>query len=172
MLERTLPRRNLESVEQLVLPVAESERNATIRVFRPDGECETLNIDALGGDRYGVAVRDVTMRGIYTVTASRPDLSGRDGKETKLWSVPVAINGPGRESEPTVLDAQEFARRTGKLDNVKWIGRGERIGLEGARVKGQSLWWWLMLGVLLCLLAELAVMTIPQWKRQQATGVT
>lgn len=167
MLERTLPKRNLESIEQLTLPVAESDRNATIRVTRPDGMSETLSVDALGGDLYGVAVRDVTERGIYTVAATKPDLSDRDGKETKLWEVPLAVNGPGRESEPAVLDALGFAQRVGKPDNVKWIGRGERINLEGARVSGQDFWWWLMLGVLACLLIEFAVLGYPQWSRQR-----
>jgi hypothetical protein len=158
----------LESVEQLTLPVAEADRNATIRVARPDGMSETLSVDALGGDLYGVAVRDVTERGIYTVTATRPDLSDREGKETKLWTVPIAVNGPSRESEPAVLDAVAFRERIGKQDNVKWIGRGERINLEGARVSGQDFWWWLMLGVLLCLLAEFVVLGFPQWQRQRA----
>ena len=67
------------------------------------------------------------------------------------------------------LDAAGFEQRVGKLENVKWVGRGDRIGLEGARVSGQDLWWWFMLAVLLCLLAEFLVLAWPQIKRERAT---
>ena len=169
MLERTLPKRNLESVEELTLPVATGDRHALVRVMRPDDIDETLSVDALGGDLYGATVRDVTQRGIYTVSAIKPDVSDQDGKPTKLWEVPLAVNGPGKESEPTVLSAITFAERVGPSPNVRWVGRGERIGLAGARVRGQDLWWWLMLTVLLCLLAELAVLAGPNWARQRAS---
>jgi hypothetical protein len=57
MLQRTLPRRNLESVETITLPVAASDRRDRFLLSRAGGGLEPLDVDALGADLYGVTVQ-------------------------------------------------------------------------------------------------------------------
>jgi hypothetical protein len=166
MLERTLPQRNLASVEQITLPV--SDRNASYNLTRPDGSQEPLAVDALGADVYGVSVRNATSRGVYKVTALKPDPSAEhEGLEGKLWEIPLAVNGAARESDLTLLDESSLQQRMPEA-KYRWIGRGERISLEGSQVRGQNLWKWLVLLVLVCLLAELAVLARPLLAKERA----
>ena len=52
----------------------------------------------------------------------------------------------------------ELRERLGDAQ-VRWLARGEPISLEGAAVRGQEFWKWLMAGALACLVLELAVLT-------------
>lgn len=167
MLENTLPQRNLESVEQETIPV--TDRYAAYQLTRPDGTQELLTVDALGAEDYGVTVRNATQRGIYKVTARKPDPSAEhEGLENKLWEVPLAVNGPARESQLAALDEAGLRSRMGDA-SYRWIGRGESISLEGSQVRGQDLWKWLLGLVILCLLAELLVLARPMLVKERAT---
>ena len=181
MLAETLPPAALETADQFTLPVAAADRPATIRVARPDGVEETLAIGAISSDAYGVTLRDVSRRGIYTVTATLPDPpvvqptaalqpTAAGGvappRQAIAWKRPLAFNGPARESQPQVLDAGTFAERFGRQEGLRWVGPGDSIGLDGARVSGQGSWWWLLLAVIACLLAESAVLAAPYWSFQ------
>ena len=166
MLENTLPQRNLDSVEQETIPV--TDRYAAYELSRPDGTRELLTVDALGADVYGVTVRNATSRGIYKVTARKPDQSAEhEGLETKIWEVPLAVNGPSNESQLAVLDQAGLKTRMGDA-SYRWIGRGETISLEGSQVRGQDLWKWLIGLVIVCLLAELLVLARPVLARERA----
>lgn len=166
MLEGTLPQRNFESVEHVTLPV--TDRSWTYRLKRPGGNDEPLTIDALGGDLYGVTVRGLASRGIYRVTASAGEegrIAGAAGRE-RLWEAVLAVNGPVRESETAVVDQQELKARLGDTP-FRWIARDEPISLEGARVRGQNLWKWLIGLVLIGLVAELALVARPALVRER-----
>jgi hypothetical protein len=169
MLERTLPRRNLASVEQFNLPIAADDRHAQFTLARP-GETvpEPLSVEALGPETYGIAIRNVTTRGNYRVTAHRAESAANEGSDAKLWEVPLSVNGPEQESDLTSLDEKGLEDRLGEA-NYRWVPAGSTISLEGAHVRGHDLWRWLMLAVLACLLAELFV--LYYWGRPKPVGV-
>jgi len=161
MLQRTLPTRNFSSVEQIVLPVA--DRNALYSVSRPGtSTAEPVSVDALGGDVYGVTLRNVFQRGIYKVTAVKGDGSADPARlPSKVWEAIVAANGPSRESEPAVLDEAGLRERLGDDVHFRWVARGDSISLAGANVSGQDMWKWLLGLVLAGLLVELAILARP-----------
>jgi hypothetical protein len=167
MLERTLPRRNLESVERWTLPVSPADRRNRFALARPSGTIEPLLVDALSADAYGLAVRSATQRGHYRVTAFRPDPMRPEVADVRHWEAVLAVNGPAAESELRSLDASALKERLGE-SNYRWIGAGEEIGLEGAGVRGQDLWRWLMAAAFVCLLFELAVLAWPAIPRRAA----
>ena len=167
MLSATLPARTIDTVDALPLPLSPRDRHATIRLKRPDGREETLTVEALGGDAYGVTLRDLVERGLYTVTATKGDPAGggaqtdRPSRAAAEWQVSIAADGPARESQPQVLDAASFASRSEKTEGFRWVGPEQPINVDGARVTGQGAWWWLLCGALACLLGEGVVLAAP-----------
>ena len=174
MLQDTLPRRTLEGVDQFTLPVDSGDRRINYTLLRPGAtEAETLTVDALGGETYGVAVRGMIRAGHYLVTAtSAADPSaaqsaeGTPGEVTKLWEIPLAVNGPERESNLTSIEATELKQRLGDA-NYRWIERDETISLEGAEISLQNLWRWLLWLVLVGLLFELVILAWPHMGRER-----
>ncbi len=127
-----------------------------------------LQVDALGADLYGVTLNNLTARGIYTVTAVKGDVSAEsEPAAAKLWEVNVAVNGPPRESELATIDPLTLKERMGDA-NYRWVGPGEQISLEGAQVRFQDLWKWLILLVLAGLLAEMLILARPVLARERA----
>jgi len=165
LLENTLSPRNLSSVDPLVVPV--SDRHAMYQVVHPDGTKESLTVDALGPDLFGVTVRPQTERGLYRVTASRVGATTGEVGGDRLLDVPFAVNGPAQESEPAVLDEAGLRERLAG-GSFRWVGRGEAIRLEGGQVSGQDLWKWLLVAVLGCLLLEMTVLAWPMLGRERA----
>jgi len=170
MIAATLPPRTFDTVATIALPVAAADRRADVTVRAPDGTVEALGVEALGGDRFGVTLRDACRRGIYTITAAaRPTTGGPpDAAEAPLWRMPVAVNGPAEESQPALLDAAGFAQAVGGDPRFRWVGPSDPIGLAAARVSGQQSWWWLLLAALACLAAETAVLAWPYRERTAA----
>lgn len=173
MLQRTLPQRNFATVEQVPLPIEPQDRQSHLVLKRPDRADEPLTVDALGGDRYGVTVRNLSQRGVYRVTARRGDAPAAGGvpasaaADARLWEVLLAANGPQRESELRALDRAALdARLRGAV--YRWVARDEPIRLEGAGVTGEGLWKWVMGSVLLCLCIELGVLAWPSMARRPA----
>ena len=166
MLQDTLPRRNLEAVEQVTLPVESGDRRVTYTLTRPGQPAETLNVDALGGETYGVTIRNITKSGHYLVSAVRSidPAAAQSAEPDNLWSVPLAVNGPERESELRSIDAAELKKRLGNA-NYRWIEQDEQISLEGAQISLQNLWKWLIWLVLVGLLVELAMLAWPHLKQ-------
>lgn len=176
MLADTLPASTIPSADRFTLPVAAGDRRGTLRLERPaddggpGGLVESLTVEALGGDAYGVTLRDLDRRGIYVVTAMA-DQGDTDTTAasrlagTVLWRRPVAVNGPARESEPAVFDARSFAARHADVEGLRWVGPDARVELSGARVLGHDTWWWLLLGCMGCLVGESCLLARP---REQA----
>lgn len=160
MLLETLPPRNLSSIEQIVMPV--SDRSALYALTRPDGSQEPLTAEAISADLYGVIVRNQGSRGIYKLTASRQERGQGANTDNRMWEAIFSVNGPSRESEPAVLTEKTFKERLGGDAKCQWIGRNDAISVEGAVVKGQNLWQWLIAGVLLCLAAESVLVVWPR----------
>ncbi len=173
-LSRTLVERTLLTQGERLLPVPAADRRATFELERPNGTRETLTVDALGPDQYGLTLRDLLQRGIYQITASvpaktksvaGPQLDTEVSAGEKLWELPVAVNGLASESELATLDASELSERAGDL-KYRWLSPGQSLSLEGTEVGGMNFWTWLMVAVLLCLLAEMAVLAWPTHSRE------
>jgi hypothetical protein len=179
MLADTLPAHTVPSADRLTLPVAAGDRRATLTLTRPDdtgsptGLVESLTVEAVGGDAYGATLRDLSRRGIYLVTATKPTVSatrdaddlGRRPVEELLWRQPLAVNGPPRESEPAVYDATSFAARHPGIDGLRWTGPDDAIEFSGARVVGQDAWWWMLAVSGLCLVGESLLLATPREAR-------
>jgi hypothetical protein len=182
MLADTLPTHTIPSADRFTLPVAAGDRRATLTLTRPDesgaaaGLVESLTVEALGGDAYGVTLPDLSARGIYMVTAkakrevrgaARPE--GLDDEaaagglaEELLWRQPLAVNGTARESEPVVFDAESFAERYPNIAGLRWIGPDDAIEFSGARAVGHDAWWWMLAMSGLCLVGECLLLRVAQ----------
>jgi len=154
LLAETLPIRTLDTADAVTLPLAAEDRRAAFRVARPDGTGESLQAEALGPRAFGLTIRDPVQRGVYEVTARRPDLADRQRAMRPLWSLPLAVNGPARESQPERLDPAGFAAKVGGDSGFRWVDPDEPLSLDGTRVRGQHAWWWLFLLALGCLVGE------------------
>jgi hypothetical protein len=164
MLAETLPPRWLDTADRHVLPVAAGDRRAALVLERPAedggaGSLESLSVEALAADAYGTTLRDLTRRGIYTVTAKTDRAAA--GRDETLWRQPLAVNGPARESEPAVFDARSFAAKHDGVEGLRWVGPDDPIEFSGARVIGSDAWWWLLLAAAACLLGEAALLAAP-----------
>lgn len=165
MLQDTLPRRNMEAVEQITLPVESGDRRISYALTRPGQDAETLTIDAQGGETYGVTIRNITRSGHYLVSATKAvdPAAAQSAEPDKLWSIPLAVNGQEDESELQSIEPGELKKRLGD-SNYRWIERDEPISLEGAQISLQNTWKWLIWLVLVGLLAELVILAWPNLK--------
>jgi len=173
LLESTLPERNVDSSQEITLPIRAGQRRERFILQRPgDGPPEDLYPEALGPNRFGLIVRNVTRRGIYRVIA-RPTATSAaaEDAERKLWEIPLAVNGPEAESHLLMLNEEDFGERMAApsetaetATQVRWVDAGDDLRLEGASVSGEDLWWWLMLAALALLLVEMAILARPYWK--------
>jgi hypothetical protein len=161
MLEDTFPRRTITAVEQFTLPVESADRHVTYSLTRPGQAPETVSVGAVDGANYGVLVRELVDAGHYLISATRtPDTSDVNAEPVSLWEVPLAVNGPTRESNLRSIEAPELRKRLGNA-NYRWIERDEPISLEGAQISLQNLWKWLIFFVLMALLLELVILAWP-----------
>jgi hypothetical protein len=151
ILSETLTAWNVNSEKGLTLPVAIAEHGAQFTLFDPDAgpndKGQAKIVDALGGDRYGIGLNDLTRRGIYRVRAER----GGDGAKRAgalLWEIPLAVNGPAEESK---LDPEQ----KGPAEANSFVDASAQI-ISGSPMqwRGVDLWKWLIGLVLALLLAE------------------
>src|SRR5579872_226170 len=166
MLARTLSKRNFKTDERAVLPVAAGDRRARFTLERPAGKSESIFVDAVGLDRYAIALPPLTQRGIYRVTADRAAESANSADRAsrnagRLWQVDLAVNGPADESDLKTIAFEDLRDRLADA-SVRWVDPGEPIRLEGAAVRGQESWKWLMSAALACLILELAILATGQ----------
>jgi hypothetical protein len=174
LLSQTLPQRNYGTQEGVVVPIDPADRRAEFSLERPGGSVESLFVDAIGTDQFALTLHNLTQRGHYRVVADRPrdgaasyrsepaerpgDSARRGVHTDRLWQLELAVNGAVDESELATVNESEMRERLAGAP-VRWVGRGDVIGIEGAAVRGQEFWKWLMAGALACLLVELAILT-------------
>lgn len=174
-LASTLPRRNFSTTDQVLLPIAAADRRAEFTLHLADDRQEALSVDAVGSDEFGISLRDTTQRGIYRIVARKPrvaaprgaSIATPDSAETKLWEMPIVLNGPERESELQPINAAVLSERLSGA-TYRWVGADDTISMEGAQVTGHDMWKWLMLSVLLCLLVEVALLAWPDVRKEAA----
>ncbi|MFM7073560.1 MAG: BatA domain-containing protein [Planctomycetota bacterium] len=141
-----------------------SENAAAAESFKADGEKKNgeNGKDGDGGEikKNGVdsvakaAGGDQTSGGQGSGEASDASLRALEGA-TRV--IPLALNGPARESDlaPLTADKQETLEAN---ESLRWLSGGEAISLEGAQLRGQGSWWYLALAVLLALIGELVIL--------------
>jgi hypothetical protein len=182
-LSRTLPRRNFETQEHAVFPIDPTDRRNELSLERPAGNPESLFVDAVGPDRYAITLRHLTQRGHYRLAADRPaespaaagaearqragEAARRGSPSNRLWQIDLAVNGPQEESELQALGEGDLRERLAGAP-VRWVSRGEAIGLDGAAVRGQEFWKWLMAAALTCLVLELAILALSHLSTRTA----
>ncbi|HTI51615.1 MAG TPA: hypothetical protein VL475_11710, partial [Planctomycetaceae bacterium] len=162
---------NFETFEQPQIPVSNEQRRAEVRLERPDGSSESLTIDALGPEQFGIVLRHLDRRGLYRLIAERAadPASPEKADRQQLWQLPLAANGPARESDLAVIDEAAMRERIGEA-TVAWVPAGEPIRLEGAQAHGQDLWRWLLWGSLVALLAEMACLSVTRPRLPQVAA--
>jgi hypothetical protein len=166
MLRQTFPQRNMSTDGQLLLPITAAERAGRMVLVGPDRETP-LAVDALGPDRYGITVRNVVHRGSYRVVGLGNHDPGHTGRETKLWEVPLAVNGPADESR--LAGARRADPRPGDSPEANVLAtQSQAEGAALGGVAGQDAWKWLMLLALGCLLAEILLLALPHLKKGAA----
>jgi hypothetical protein len=159
MLRQTFPQRNITTDGQFLLPITAAERAGRM-VFVGAGQTVPLAVDALGPDRYGVTVRSVLHRGGYHIVGLGNQDPAHAGRETKLWEVPLAVNGPADESRLAGVRGADRAAGS--------AASNAQPNLEGATLggpTGQETWRWLMATALGCLLVELLILALPYLKK-------
>jgi hypothetical protein len=107
-------------------------------------------------------------RGVYRVEGFRrdPNVEGPQATEQKpVWEVPIVVNGEASESELQPLSREKFEELAAGT-SLRWVEPGEDISLAGAAIRGQTSWWYLALGVLILLLAEMLVLAWPAFRPQ------
>jgi len=159
MIQQTLPDRTISTEQRYVLPIAAADRNAAIVLAGPNDVKETMAIDALGADRYGITIANRLRRGQYTVRAERTQDTAAGSLEGKLWEIPLAINGPTDESHLVPRDQPASGKSESPLGALSEAGVA---GLQRAGLDGTDLWKWGLLAVLVGLLLELVILALPK----------
>ncbi len=165
-LEQSLPRRNFETGEIVSLPAQKSDR-LRWEVASPDDRKETLTVEALSANRYGVLLRRALLQGHYSVTGSDASEATPVAKST----IPLAFNCPGEESDLVAFDAISFRDRMGE-GSYRWLERDSALSIEGAQVRGRDLWKWAIIGVFLFLLTEMLILAWPYRRAEELASVT
>ncbi len=143
----TLPIRDFPSGPRIVVDIAARSRTPDTRIFRPNRRiADSVDAGLLHGPYLAVEVLLPLTRGIYRI-ATQDDATNQD------ITTCVSVNGPSEESNLTALSRADFEENT-TATQVRWIGQDEAPTLAGVAIQGQSMWRWLIGGVILALIAE------------------
>ena len=171
MIEETLPRRNFSPRERLTLPLVSDEHDLIVSLQRPQSAtAEPLDIGYISGEQRGVTINGLYQRGVYRVAAYRSQSVSLDSSapaDKPLWEVPLAVGGDAEESNLAPLAPQKVDELS-QTANLRFVAQGDEISLAGATIRGQNLWWWLALAaVIVCLIAEMAILSWPNIRRAE-----
>jgi hypothetical protein len=156
-------------------------------VTRPDGATIVQHAEALDADTYGVTVGGIHERGFYRVerqvanavvaaagSANDVDADAADppdaGSQRTTPPTLLAANGPAEESQLAAADRQRLVDAAAASGKFRWIAPGESISVEGASVRGQNLWWWLVATVAACLAVEMTALAWPALVAERSKG--
>ncbi|RIK80697.1 MAG: hypothetical protein DCC68_10520 [Planctomycetota bacterium] len=167
-LQRTLPVRDVGTDRDVAIPIDPNDQQRTFEVTRPDGAKHVQDVEALDAETYGVTIGGIYERGFYrlaaqsergeTAEASADEADERAATPATL----LAANGPAEESLLAPVDRERLRRETAAIENFRWIASGEQVSIEGASVRGQNLWWWLVATVAACLVVEMTALAWPK----------
>ena len=143
----TLPVRDFVSGPRIAVDIAVRSRTPDTRIFRPHRRiADSVDAGLLHGAHLSVEVLRPLTRGFYRI-ATRDDATNQD------VTTCVSVNGPAEESNLTALSRAAFTENV-QATQVRWIGQDEAPTLAGVAIQGQTMWRWLIGGVILMLLAE------------------
>ncbi len=176
-LQRSIARRNISTLDSLVIPLPAAERSARILLADPHGTTHPLSIEALAADRYGIRIPPLGQRGIWRLAAYNPEPLPRGfrpgshggaeptpislgGADSKLWETPFAVNGPSEESDLTPISDAQILERAGSVPLALQQAE-ETISVTGASVLREDYWRWLIGAVLAGLVIEGVLLAWP-----------
>jgi hypothetical protein len=160
LLEDTLPRRTFETGDDVTLPARRSDQ-LRWELTLPDKRQETLAVEALSAERFGIRIQRTMLQGHYRVASISTEEDAED--ESFRSEIPLSFNCPPEESELEAFDSLAFQERMGE-DAFRWLEADEPLSVEGARVRGRDLWKWLIGAVLAFLLCEMLLLASPHMK--------
>jgi hypothetical protein len=169
MIESTLPERNFESAEGIIVPLPAADQQTAVTLSRPNEGAapEPLNVGFVRRNLLGVDIPDALQRGIYRLlisdrgtAAGEPDADARPGLE-----IDVAVNGPAAESNWQPLTRAEFETEAA-TDKLAWVGASQEISLAGAQLRARDAWWWIILAVMILLMVETMLLAAPTISRR------
>jgi len=148
-------------VDQLTLPLARLNQNLSVSLSRPERVAEDpLEVTYIGAQQRGVTLSGLLSRGIYSLRGRKLTVQNDATTQKPLWEIPLAVNGASEESDLAPATSGELEQAASGAD-IRFVAAGETINLSGAATRWQSSWWWLTLGVLTLLLAEMLVLIKP-----------
>lgn len=167
-----------------------------------EAQPEAQELGFIGTQQRGLTLANPFLRGIYRFTGMRPganplapvpgnaagaadpaltrtessagSLNGSTGSlpgAGKSWELALAVNGLADESDLSRLSPKR-RDELAELGAISWIGPNDEISLAGAQVRGQNFWWYLVLLVFLCLLAEIVTLGWSQWRNREIATVS
>lgn len=161
LLEETLSERNFEAGQRITLSVTR-QPDLRYSLTRPSGRQESLQVEALTSDVWGVQIRSPVFSGAYRILAEQG--TGEARTKTDEWV--FAVNGPASESDLTRISPEELTRKLGR-DDVRILGPTEAIDLQGGVRRGQGLWQWCLVAMLCGLIAEMLLLSWPALGRKE-----
>lgn len=167
-LQRTLPVRDVGTDRDVAIPIDPNDQQRTFQVTRPDGSKHVQDVEALDAETYGATIGGIYERGFYrlAVQPERDETADASAEATdKRAATPatlVAANGPADESLLASVDRERLRDETAAIETFRWIAPGEQVSIEGASIRGQNLWWWLVATVAACLVAEMTALAWPK----------
>lgn len=178
LIEDTLPDREFSAGQRVVLPVSPDQRRE-YRLQTPDGMQRPLAVEALTADQFGLVLQEMEQAGSYRLISGWADEAAltADGTPRPTGNLPMAVNGPVRESDPVALTEATLEERIGPPTEAaqwRWVANDESIPLEGATIQGGDWWKILVLLALIGLLGEMLVLSWPaivsRFSSQSATN--
>ena len=168
-IRETLPRRSFAVGQRVTVPI-DSATQQVATLLRPTEQIEeSIDIGFVGEAQRGVTVEQTLRRGIYQIRLENMTDAPQD-TEGKSRILPVSVETVGEESNLTMLSPQDF-RLEVDLEQVSWVAPTAEISLAGDTIAGQDFWWYLTIGVLLLLLAELLILVLqPRSHRTPTTA--
>ncbi|MBB77330.1 MAG: hypothetical protein CMJ75_22725 [Planctomycetaceae bacterium] len=158
----TLPIRDFASGPRIAVDIAVRSRTPNTRIFRPNRFiADSVDAGLFHGPYLSVEVLRPLTRGMYRI-ATQDDTTNQD------ITTCVSVNGPAEESNLTALSRAAF-NDNATATQVRWIGQDEAPTLAGVAIQGQTIWRWLIGGVILILLAE-TILLIRQHRLNSTTS--
>ena len=167
LMVRSLPDRTFGPESQILIPVDAADQAVDFTLKAPgDDQPRLKSVEALGKRGYGLLLRDIQRRGLYSVHRQSPAGEG-DQAGGAPADIVLAVNGPAEESELASWAQEDLPDKIGKV-NIRWLGVADKIQLTGKTYIDPDFWQYLMAAALLCLLVEMSFLAWWWWARRSA----